>query len=208
MRISLVGMSNIGKSYWSKRIAAAKGCPVIDCDRLIETRLAAELAPGGHQGLAGITKWMGFPADPQYKTNSARYVELEQIVMREVLDKLQAEPETSAVIDTTGSVIYAGDAILDSLRAQTRIVYFEAPKSHGVELFRSYISHPKPVIWGDSYIPQAGETPEQTLKRCYPALLQYRAQRYREIAHVTIPFECHRDPQIDVVSLIAQATGA
>jgi hypothetical protein len=133
---------------------------------------------------------MGFPGDPSYEKNSRRYLACEQEVMRESLAQMQSDKESSLVLDTTGSVIYTGADILQSLRAETRVIYFEASENHTASLFRSYTGHrPKPVIWGELYAPIAGETSQQTLERCYPALLSFRAHRYKEIAHITIPFE-------------------
>ncbi|MFA5041037.1 MAG: hypothetical protein WC464_05340 [Bdellovibrionales bacterium] len=189
MRISLIGMSNIGKSYCSKRLAAGYGFKHIDCDALIEKKISAELAEGGYRGTTGMAKWMGFPSDPQYEKSSRRYITSEKEVMKEALASLPDDP-LPVVIDTTGSVIYTGSDVLDDLRAKTRVIYFEASEGHTDGLFKSYINHhPKPVIWGDSYKPLAGEAPRQTLQRCYPELLHDRARRYKEIAHVTIPFE-------------------
>ena len=202
MRVSFIGMSNIGKSFWSKRFAAETGCARIDCDKLIEKKLAPELAQGGHRGLRGMAKWMGFPFDPSYEQNSRRYINFEQTVMREVLEGLRTPADQRFVVDTTGSVIYTGEDILAELRATTRIIYLEASEEHIQTLFRRYNSRPKPVIWNDSYAPEAGETPRQTLKRCYPELLRDRAQRYRALAHITIPFEQHTDPNATVKSLI------
>jgi shikimate kinase len=202
MRFSFIGMSNIGKTYWSKRIASAKGVAHICCDALIEQQLGPELKQLGYHGEQGMAKWLGHPADAQYKTNSGRYTECEQKALRESLKHLRDDAAFPAVIDTTGSLIYTGADILDELRALTRIVYFEASDAHIDDLFRRYIAHPKPVIWGDSYRPGPDELPRETLRRCYPELLHARAQRYREIAHVTIPFEKHRNHGGPVEGLI------
>jgi shikimate kinase len=207
MRLSFIGMSNIGKTYWSKRIAAESGYVRIDCDWQIERRLAGELAQGGHRGLRGVAKWMGFPFDPQYKRNSDAYIATEQIVMRNVLDHVGSD-RIPTVIDTTGSVIYTGDDILSDLRAETTVVYFEASEEHIAYLFKRYMTSPKPVIWGENYVPRADETSKETLKRCYPDLLQDRMRRYAKIADVTIPFARHKDRSSDIAALIKQQTGA
>jgi len=188
MRLCLIGMSSVGKSFCAKNLAATKGYRHIDCDAMIEERLAAELGPQGLSGIEGVATWMGHPTDPQYTENSQRYLSLEREVMEEVLATLPDDPNASFVIDTTGSVIYLGDAILDALRKKTRIVYLEASEKHVDQLFRSYSCvRPKPVIWGDSYQPHPNETPDKTLARCYPDLLRERAVRYNALAHVVIP---------------------
>jgi len=202
MRIAFIGMSNIGKSFWSKRVAAETGSVRIDCDKLIEKKLAPQLAQENHRGLRGVAKWMGFPFDPSYAHNSQCYKEYEQQVMRETLDRLRLNNDPRLVIDTTGSVIYAGTDILAELRTATRIIYLEASEEHIKALFKRYNAHPKPVIWQDFYQPEAGETSRQALKRCYPELLRDRAERYRALAHVTIPFEQHTDSNATVSGLI------
>lgn len=204
MRVSFIGMSNIGKSTWARRVAAEKGCALIACDALIEKKLAPELALEGQRGLQGVAAWMGFPFDAQYRKNSGLYLAYEQEVMREALAQLK-EDKGDAVIDTTGSVIYTGADILAELRAATRVIYFEASEAHLESLFERYLAYPKPVIWGDAYKPRKDETPQETLKRCYPELLRERARRYKELAHITIPFEQHRNRKADIDTLIGAA---
>jgi shikimate kinase len=193
MRISLIGMSNIGKTFWAKRLAVDKRLKHINCDALIEKKMEVELAQHGYHGLHDVAKWMGQPADHRYEKNSHHYIALEQIVMREALDQLRDSPDNATVIDTTGSVIYAGPEILEQLRADTRVIYFEASDAHIGHLFRRYLDNPKPVIWGDVYASINGEEAPETLKRCYPELMQERARHYSKLAHVTIPFDLHRN---------------
>jgi shikimate kinase len=208
MRISLIGMSNIGKSTWAKRIAAHRSCDALTCDALIEKKLKVQLAEKGVKGLRGMATWMGFPYDPHYAVNSALYLTCEKEVMAETLERLEQNVLASIVIDTTGSVIYTGTEMLLRLRALTRVIYFESSDAHVDELFKRFLDTPKPVIWGDRYKPRKGETPAETLKRCYPLLLQERALRYHELAHITIPFEQHRNRKADIEELIVQQMGS
>jgi hypothetical protein len=108
------------------------------------------------------------------------------------------------VMDTTGSVIYMERDIIDQLRALSKIIYFEASEKHVAKLFERYMSNPKPVIWGESYAPKASETPQESLKRCYPELLAYRAKRYSDMAHVTLSFEQHKAPGVTWDRLMAE----
>jgi shikimate kinase len=204
MRFSLIGMSNIGKTSWAKRISSAKKCAHINCDALIERKLKSELADGNYHGIDGVAKWMGFPFDSDYKKRSGLYIIYEREVMRESLDNLKKDKNFAAVIDTTGSVIYTGDDILDELRTTTRVIYFEASEQHIDELFRKYIANPKPVIWDNCYKAQKNETTQDTLKRCYPLLLRERISRYKEIAHITIPFEIHHNKKTNIEDLVGK----
>ncbi len=188
MRISLIGMSNIGKTSFAKRLAT-HGFSHIDCDALIQKKLEDQGTVLPSATLGGVAEWMGFPSLPRYQANSALYLSCEQQVLREALDFLDKNQNASAVIDTTGSVVYLDKALLEALRNATRVVYLEASEEQIQKLFAYFHAHPKPLIWGDCYQPGDGETPEQTLKRCYPALLRSRADKYKELAHVTIPVE-------------------
>jgi shikimate kinase len=202
--VSLIGMSNIGKSYWARRITSALNCPRIDCDGLIEAKLAPELEQGGFHGLRGMGQWMGLPDAPQHARHSEMYRMAEQEVMRDCLAELQNKQTTAAVVDTTGSVIYTDDATRDHLRALTRVIYFEASTDHIDRLFRHYINNPKPTLWGGMYQPHDGETALQTLKRCYPLLLAERAQRYNSLAHVIIPYEQHHKRGASVHAMLEE----
>lgn len=203
--MTLIGMSNIGKSRWSKRLAAESGFARIACDALIEERLGAELRPRGFAGIHGVARWMGQPYDPQYPETGAQYLAHERAVMEDVLARLGAPDAPPTVIDTTGSVIYTGGDIAARLRDLTRVVYLEASPEHVTQLFERYMASPKPVIWGDAFAPHAGETPGDALKRCYPELLRFRAARYAALAHVTIPFERHRAADADLMALAGAA---
>jgi shikimate kinase len=186
MHISLIGMSNIGKSWCSRKLAAHHGFTHVDCDALIETKLKPEL--GSLTGIQGMAKWMGFPWEASYKANSERYLDCERNVLREALSA-HGNTEKAVVMDTTGSIVYTGPEYLQALQQKTRVVYFEASEAHIADLYKAFLAFPKPVIWGESFAPKDGETPKDTLDRCYPELLRDRARRYKEVAHVVIPFE-------------------
>jgi shikimate kinase len=203
MHITLIGMSNIGKTHWARRLEAESGFARIDCDQMIENKIGPEMTRLGHKGIAGVAKWMGQPFDPQYPETSRAFLDYEKTVMEEVLRRLRFSPrDQSLVIDTSGSVIYASDAIITPLRALTKVIYFEASRAHADKILARYVSDPKPLVWGDNaFAPRTGEKPDEALKRCYPDLLESRARRYAEMAHVTVPFEKHRDPNagLDII---------
>lgn len=202
--LSLIGMSNIGKSFCAQNLATQHGYKAIDCDAIIERKLGIELTKDGLAGIEGMAKWMGFPADNTYARNSRRYVDLEQEVMREAIATIQTTKEETVVLDTTGSVIYTDEETLGNLRATTCVVYFEASAAHAEALFQNFLTHPKPVIWHQSYKPRNDEPVKKTLERCYPELLQDRARRYKKIAHIVIPFEKIREHWTDIGKTVLQ----
>jgi shikimate kinase len=201
-------MSNIGKSHWARRMAAEAGYEWIECDDLIETQLGDILVKLGYRGLNDMARWMGQPYDAQYKDTSRKYMDCERAVMLDIIERLRAPSTRPLVIDTTGSVIYAGDDMLAKLKKLTHVLYFEASIDHVDRLFKQYLANPKPVIWGESYTPTSDETPGDSLERCYPELLNYRAARYRDWAHIMVPYEDHRSAAADWRHFLAKDRGA
>lgn len=207
MHITLIGMSNIGKSYWARRLVAEAGFELVDCDGLIEQKLGPELQAAGPAGTRGMAAWMGQPYEQHYAETSRKYRDAEVAVMQEVGARLKAKTGGKPlIIDTTGSVIYVRDGDLEPLKSFTRIVYLEASKAHAETLFARYKLDPKPNIWLDHFRPLQGEAPGDALHRCYPELLASRARSYARLAHVTIPYEQHRDHRANVATIIGAAS--
>lgn len=205
MRITLIGMSNIGKSYWARRLAAEFGLTLFDCDHMIEKKLAPELARSGFKGTEGMAKWMGLPFDAHYPSHSRKYMEYEKAVMQEIIGKLENAPADEAfVIDTTGSVIYAGADVVSRLKELTKVVYLGSSREHTKKLFDDYMAIPKPTIWNGIFNPHAAETPQETMKRCFPELLESRARYYEKMAHVIVPYELHKNSEADWCGLVSQ----
>src|SRR5579871_4507584 len=185
MRISLIGMSGVGKSYWAKQLEQA-GFQRFCCDDLIEKKLQHLLK---NSGTAGISEWMGQPYDTKYIRASKLYLHLEEQVVREILETIKKIPqEENVVIDTTGSVIYLNQELLEVLQKTTTIIYFRTSEETKEELFVTYCQNPKPVIWGNLYTPKQGETGKESLVRCFPELLNWRAKQYEKLAHATIDY--------------------
>lgn len=198
--ISLIGMSNVGKSYLARRLAREAGYEHVDCDRLIAQRLFAQ-APGT-AGVEDLALWLGQPGDARYDERSQRLLAVEREVMQELLRGLETGAGSHRqVIDTSGSVIHAGADVLAALRRQTRVIYLEATPAQSAVLYARYLARPKPLVWAEAWQPQAGETAVATRERCYPALLAMRAARYAGLAHVTVPSD-RKDEQL------RQLTGA
>ena len=185
MRLALIGMSGSGKTFWTKKLAE-KGAPTVFCDDKIEQRLAARLGPGGHSGINGVAAWMGWPDSPTYAEREAEYLAEEIHTLDEVLQELEENPGKSLVLDTTGSVIYAGNHLLMRLRRQMTIVYLAATEQERQLLIERYLNDPKPVLWRGAFRPKSGEAPRETVTRCYPVLIEARRRSYEALAHCTL----------------------
>jgi shikimate kinase len=186
LRLALIGMSGSGKSHWTRNLAAL-GCPTISCDDQIEARLAPVLKSGGYTGINGVAAWMGWPHSPAYAERESQYLTEEIAVLDEVLSALEKDPQRSLILDTTGSVIATGNHTLHRLRRQMTVVYLAASHEEVQLLIKRYLHEPKPVLWQGVFRPLPGETPRQTVVRCYPVLIAGRRQSYEALAHLTLP---------------------
>jgi shikimate kinase len=182
LRLALVGMSGTGKSFWTKKLAT-EGWTAISCDDRIERNLAPRLAAAGHSGINGVAAWMGWP-------DSAKYAE--------------QKPEKPLVLDTTGSVIYTGNNLLLRLRRRMTVVYLAASAEEQQLLIERYLSDPKPVLWRGAFQPKRGESPNETVARCYPTLIAARRQGYEALAHCTLQVTELHDPAFDVKAFLSK----
>jgi hypothetical protein len=199
-RLALVGMSGSGKSFWTKKLAAA-GWRSVCCDDLIEQRLVPRLAAGGYSGINGVAAWMGWPNSGTYVQREAEYLAEEIGVMDEFLSNLEKETsglgkETSGlekdssgtpiVLDTTGSVIYAQNNILMRLRRQMTVVHLANTEKEQRMLVERYLNDPKPVLWRGTFHVKDQETPREAVARCYPLLIAARRKSYETLAHCSV----------------------
>jgi shikimate kinase len=182
-------MSGCGKSRWSIRLAEV-GFRRFCCDDLIAEKLVPVLTkPDGTT--MGLGEWMGFPYEVQYEEREAKYLSYEIEVLAEVLEYLENgenNPEEDIVVDTTGSVIYTGDAILTRLRRTTTVVRLSTPPEVQHQMLQRYLANKRPVLWRDVFSKEANETNEEALARCYPKLLAARERLYERYSDVTIDY--------------------
>jgi hypothetical protein len=106
------------------------------------------------------------------------------------------------VLDTTGSVIYAGNHLLMRLRRQMIVVYLAASAEEQQLLVERYLNDPKPVLWRGAFQPKAKGTSRQTVARCYPALTAARRRGYEALAHCTLQVAVLRDISPDAAAFL------
>ena len=75
--LSFVGMSNIGKTYWSEKLTELD-FKHLDCDNLIKNKLVLELKTHWRAGLSDVSHWMGQPYVKRFSTNQRKYLKLER----------------------------------------------------------------------------------------------------------------------------------
>jgi dephospho-CoA kinase len=125
--LSLVGMSNVGKSYWS-RLLGRRDFEVVCCDDKIEEQLGSELHTLGYSGgIRDVARWMGQPYDQQFAKNQARYLQLETEVTTQAMEDIDEERHIgNVVVDTTGSVVHLEPALRRRIQEVTTVVYLAA----------------------------------------------------------------------------------
>ena len=195
MRLSLIGMSGAGKSYWAKRMQS-QGYRSIICDNLIAEQLGP-LISSSEKSTLGLAAWMGKPDQPGYKEAQAKYLELETKVVTQICDELEqsSKSDDKVIIDTTGSLIYLEPQLIKRIKKLSFLVYLRLEENSSQSHYQIFIDDPKPVIWGKHYSPEEGEKPEASLRRCYPELFSFRDQEYERIADCTLEYSFHHAPE-------------
>lgn len=190
-KITLIGMSGLGKSYWSEQLEK-EGFKRFCCDNLIaEWLFDASDRPGSKVEFLG--RWMGYPFTPGYEERERAYRMAESEILWELVAYLEtASSDERTVIDTTGSAPYAGEAIMKRLSELTRIVHLATSPVYVDAMTKRYMESPRPVVWGGMYHKKPAETEKEALDRCYRALLTYRETLYRQYAHRSVPYHLHR----------------
>ena len=205
--LAFIGMSGTGKTFWSKRLADA-GRHVVSCDDLIGRRLAEHLPNADRAGFNNMANdlaaWMGWPDSATYAERESQYLAEEIGALDQVLTGVEQHPEESLILDTTGSVIYTGNNLLMRMRRDLTVVYFAASRAEEQLLIERYLNDPKPVLWRGAFRAKPGELPQDTVARCYPALLAARRQSYEVLAHATLPVAELRAASYDVEKFLAE----
>jgi shikimate kinase len=186
MKLTLIGMSNVGKTHWAKKLEE-KGFLRLSCDDYIEDKLEKELRKNRYSGIHDVSRWMGQPYDKQYKQSTKVYLHFEIESLKEFIHVVRNQSR-DFVIETTGSVIYTGVDMLRQLKEQTKIVYLDTPASVQEEMYRSYIQNPKPVLWGNMFQKRDNEDNNEALKRCYPKMLSFRTKEYKRLADIQLDY--------------------
>lgn len=173
MILSLIGMSNTGKSYWAKKLEVEQGLTRFCCDDLIAEELTELLSVVNVRDMNAFAAWLGNPHEFGYEERERAYLDCEGKALLRAME--QAQLYANAVIDTTGSVIYLPESIQKKLGQISTIVYLETISQQIAEMIEKFHAHPKPLIWGQH--------------RLYPELLSWRQGRYQKLAMITIPYE-------------------
>ncbi|MCC6932369.1 MAG: hypothetical protein IT292_03845 [Deltaproteobacteria bacterium] len=201
MFISLVGMSGSGKSWWGRKLRDELGFKLICCDDLIAETLVQELPTGYSKQTEALAHWLGTPFDQRYAQRRAIYLHHEREALLHALsevDKSMAVEDLARrpniVIDTTGSVIYLDNEVLQKMQQLSLVVYLSLAEQEAGTLFRRYMKRPKPIIWQENFRLDPNLPRHDILFHNFAALNRDRQERYRWLAKVNVGLEeCNAD---------------
>ena len=182
--IVLIGMSGVGKSYHSRKLAKA-GYKVFSIDDMIAKAL-------GEGDVHDVASFLGQPFEEKYKEGSKKYLELEEKFTQEAILYAKNHKDAKIVIDTTGSVIYISSKVLDELQNIPNVVFLESDETLIKKMIKQYLLDPKPVIWGDMARDFTKENYREKLTHLYPELLKTRKEKYIALSKKRIPFKEHK----------------
>ena len=199
-------MSGAGKSYWSHKLEA-HGYLRIGCDDRIADQLHALPKQSG-SSTRRMADWMGLPFNPGYAEAERQYMACEVAVTEGICELLEHTPaEQPVVIDTTGSMVYVGEALLKRFKSLATLVYLSMPTEFSEPLYKTFLNDPKPIVWQGRFTPRPGEkTNEATLARCLPELLESRRRDYSALANHHLDFQTLRQPGLEVQDFLHLAT--
>lgn len=179
LRLAFIGMSNAGKSYRAKVLRDECGFMWYDIDGEIQKTL-------GFKTMEEISEWLGYPTSSAYIERERQYLDAEnKYTMIDTLDT----GGKNLVSDTTGSVIYVKERTHNWLEENCLMVNIQVDEKAISELIKIFFEKPKPVVWQGFFNKKENESDGEALERCYPELLSYRLEKYRAMAHVSIPAE-------------------
>jgi len=187
LRIALIGMSNIGKSYTGIRLATAFDFDLIEVDKLIREEL-------GHEDMEAFAAWQGQPYSEGYEAREAESRALESAATQKALDRNHG----NTILDTTGSVIYTDKTVQNNLAKHWFIVHISASEDAVERLKLQYFKQPKPLMWNGQYSAKPGQNPDEAVLACYPKLLASRAKDYAGLADATIASDVILDPTVTI----------
>lgn len=191
MKIGLIGMSGVGKTFWSARLESI-GFICHHCDDAIASQLQNSVGEPINS-LYDMGKWMGFPYENGFAEKEKQYLALEGQIVVEMADSIRhSPPDTNVVIDTTGSAIYMDKNSLCELKKSVLLVYLAITPNVHNQLLQEYIKHPRPLIWGNLFHKLPDETNEMALRSSYAELIAYREKMYEKCCDIKIAYNIHR----------------
>ncbi len=199
-----IGMSGIGKSYWTKQLSQI-GFSTIDCDAEVIKEVSKQ-AQIPFSTLSEAGTWLQLPHQEGFEQREALFMQCEKQVIEQLLDKnfdnnidsnvnnhqQKLIENTRYIIDMGGSVIYTGDEVLAKLKNNLLLIFFDASEEVYKQMLANYFANPCPVLWKGQFKQQEGQSIADAFIESYANLINYRRKMYLELADIVIPYNVHR----------------
>ncbi len=191
-----IGMSGIGKSYWTKQLSQI-GFSTIDCDAEVIKEVSKQ-AQMPFSTLSEAGTWLQLPHQEGFEQREKLFMQCEKQVIEQLLDtnfdnNQQKRTENSRyIVDMGGSVIYTGDEVLAKLKNNLLLIFFDASEEVYEQMLANYFANPCPVLWKGQFKQQEGQNIADAFIESYANLINYRRKMYLELADIVIPYNVHR----------------
>lgn len=195
MVITLIGMSTVGKSYWSAKFVEA-GFERLDLDEMIKKRF--EDYVGSPQTYLSMGKWLGFPDDEGFDEREQKLKQIEAEVLCDVTLMLKNRDKKRLIIDTGGSLVYAPPQYWQNFKQFVKVIYLKMDKKQYQGRIDLYLQEPRFMLWNNQFKSRVGESRYESYLRCYANLLGEREQFYEKYADFELAYEVHRNPAMTV----------
>ena len=172
----LIGMSGVGKSYWTEQLKT-KGYQVFSCDDYIFQSLEKKILKK-NSSTESLSHWLGYPDQLDYQAKAAEYLRHENDSLEVAIDFVNSHQKT--VIDSSGSMIFCKKDLINKLREHSPIIYLESDKSFYQKITTNFVNDPKPIIWSNHY------KPELNLADNFRNLIDKRAKLYQSFADIIL----------------------
>lgn len=177
LSLTFTGMSNCGKSYWSRQIAHT-GFRRFCCDDMIETGLLNIIRDSDLKGIKDVARWLGQPYETDHQKKADLYLQLEKNSLNNIVSEICAAPGINNVIDTTGSFVFCGEKSCYEIKELSMVLYIKTEEAEISRLFKNFLKNPKPVIWNGLYY--------EPIEKSYRELLKTRQRLYEKYSDLII----------------------
>lgn len=210
-RITLIGMSGVGKSYTSHALENM-GWTNYSCDYLIGTKYLDDVMQEtlsfettvGKDNMAFLSKFVGMLGSPdkgglsmeEFRRRQQLYYEAECDSLRDMRAAVEAA-EGHFVCDSSGSFCEIDDeSILHEVGEQSLIVYLKVRQEGHAEILDRAFKSPKPLYFPPSFLTERLQRyfekfdlvdfdeidPLEFLRWVFPSLFESRLPKYKKLA--------------------------
>lgn len=204
-RITLLGMSGVGKSYIAAKLEGW-GWTNYSCDHLIGTKYLADQVKGAvsADNILSLSEFVGQIGDPakggvgldEFKRRQKMYYDAECAALRD----MPGAADVAAghfVNDSSGSLCEVEDqSILDSVGEKTLFVYLRVRQADHAQILDRAVKYPKPLFFPPAFFEERLERfmskfeinaveqidPDVFLSWVFPHLFESRLPKYKALA--------------------------